>query len=293
MRRKDLTTAEKGFLVNYLLRNSTNGKINHGKLREAMQLCNVSRTTVTRIWAASKKQEEQGQLMVLPNAKSTQPRSKRQILDMNLLTSLQLLDRSTIRGVSVGIKISKSTVARWIRCGMIRSHTSAIKPDLTAPNKLLRLRFSLEAIEFNRLLNVFKFKSMYNTVHIDEKWFYITKAKHKFYMGPEEADPHRTTQSKAHIPKVMFMCAVCRPIFGPDGAVIFDGKIGIFPFTEQKKAIRGSKHRPKGTMFTKPIESITKDVIKKCLITEVNGQFNFNFITCVQFQLVLGVVFIH
>ncbi|XP_057811571.1 uncharacterized protein LOC131025799 [Salvia miltiorrhiza] len=149
--------------------------------------------------------------------------------------------------------------------GLIRAHSSAIRPDLTAPNKLLRLRFSLEHIVYDRICNVLKFKNMHNVVHVDEKWFYIT-SNHKFYLTPAEIDPHRTCKSKKFIKKVMFLCAVCRPLFNEDGSVLFDGKIGIFPFTEMVPAKRTSKNREAGTMEEKPIQSITKQVMKDCFI---------------------------
>ena len=82
-------------------------------------------------------------------------------------------------------------------------------------------------------------------------------------------DPHRTCKSKKFICKVMFMCAVCRPMYNPDGSLLFDGKIGIFPFTQQVPAQRNSKNRPAGTMQTKPLESITQAVIKDCLVYQV------------------------
>ncbi|KAL6577163.1 hypothetical protein OROMI_011439 [Orobanche minor] len=50
---------------------------------------------------------------------------------------------------------------------------------------------------------------------------------------------------------------------------MFDGKIGMFPFTEQVPAKRNSKRRAAGTMETKAVASITKEVIKTCLISQV------------------------
>ncbi|XP_057808793.1 uncharacterized protein LOC131023265 [Salvia miltiorrhiza] len=157
-------------------------------------------------------------------------------------------------------------MGRWISKGLIRAHSSVIRPDLTAPNKLLRLQFSLEHIVYDRICNVLKFKNMHNVVHVDEKWFYITKSNHKFYLTPAEIDPHCTCKSKKFIKKVMFVCAVCRPLFNEDGSVLFDGKIGIFPFTEMVPAKRTSKNREAGTMEEKPIQSITKQVMKDCFI---------------------------
>ncbi|XP_042022974.1 uncharacterized protein LOC121770286 [Salvia splendens] len=104
------------------------------------------------------------------------------------------------------------------------------------------------------ILNKIKFRNMYNTIHIDKKWFYMTKGAQRFYLAPGEEEPHRT---------------FCRPLFGVNSEVLFDGKIGIFPFTKQVPAKRSSKNRKAGTLETKPIESITKDVTRDCLINKI------------------------
>ncbi|XP_042012039.1 uncharacterized protein LOC121760437 [Salvia splendens] len=69
-------------------------------------------------------------------------------------------------------------------------------------------------------------------VHIDEKWFYMTKVSDMYYLLPDEDEPYRSCKSKRYITKVMFMCVVSRPQFGMDGQATYDGKVGIFPFTE-------------------------------------------------------------
>ncbi|KAH6783068.1 hypothetical protein C2S52_008027 [Perilla frutescens var. hirtella] len=196
-------------------------------------------------------------------------RTKRVTLDLERVSSLPLKKRSSIRTLAKGINCKKSTVGRWIRQGLIRAHTSAIRPDLTASNKLLRLRFTLEALELDRNANILTFKSMYNTVHIDEKWFYMKKETYIFYLTQEEAEPHRSCKSRKFISKIMFMCAVSRPLLAADGSVLFDGKIEEFPFTHKVPAKRASKNRNRGTLETKPIESITQEVIRDYLINQV------------------------
>jgi len=37
-----------------------------------------------------------------------------------------------------------------------------------------------------------KFIDMHNIVHIDEKWYFMTKNGKKYYLTPEEDDPERT-----------------------------------------------------------------------------------------------------
>ncbi|KAK9664370.1 hypothetical protein RND81_14G036800 [Saponaria officinalis] len=110
---------------------------------------------------------------------------------------------------------------------------------------------------------------MYDVVHIDEKHFYMTRTTTKYYLLPNEPKPHRTCQSKRFITKIMFMAAVARPRYNEDGDVLFDGKIGIFPFIYEEEAKRSSKNREKGTMVTKLIESINKEVVKQCLLEKV------------------------
>ncbi|XP_057763964.1 uncharacterized protein LOC130985140 [Salvia miltiorrhiza] len=268
-RRKDLSAFERAAIIQFLLEGSHNGKPARGKINAAVQKWSCCRRTISRIWAAANKQRASGEVISSLSKKKLRPRRKLVHLDLNLIASLELSKRSTIRRLACGIKCSKSTVGRWIKLGLIRPHSSAIKPDLTTPNKLLRLRFSLEALEYDRILRSLTFKSMQNTIHIDEKWFYITKSNQRFYLTPDEIDPHRTCKNKKFITKVMFMCAVCRPVFGPNGECLFDGKIGIFPFTELVPAKRNSKNRAAGTMEWKPIQSITKQVVKDCLIYQI------------------------
>jgi hypothetical protein len=46
----------------------------------------------------------------------------------------------------------------------------------------------------------------------------------------------------------------------------FDGKIGIWPFTEEVAAQRASVNRARGTIVTKNIESVSRSVIKDFLL---------------------------
>ncbi|XP_042067880.1 uncharacterized protein LOC121811115 [Salvia splendens] len=175
-------------------------------------------------------------------------------LPANLYKMVQCCKETTTKRNISSIGCSKTTVWRWVKDGLIIPHTSAIKPNLIAANKLLRLRFTVESLELDRILNKIRFRNMHNTTHIDEKWFYMTKGAQRFYLAPGEQEPHRT---------------FCRPLFGVHGEVLFDGKIGIFLFTKHVAAKRSSKNRQAGTMETKPIESITKDVGRDCLINKI------------------------
>ncbi|XP_057787677.1 uncharacterized protein LOC131004935 [Salvia miltiorrhiza] len=265
-RRKDLSGAERQAIALFLLQNSSNGKLHYGTAKAAMEKWGCCRSSIARMWKAAKEEHAQGQLVTVQSKKISKSRKKRVHIDLELISSLELHKRGTIRRLATGINCSKSTVGRWISKGLIRPHSSAIRLDLAAPNKLLRLRFSLEQIVYDRICNVLKFKNMHNVVHADEKWFYMSKVNHKFYLTPAEIDPHRTCKSKKFIKKVMFLCAVSRPLFDEDVSVLFDGKIGIFPFTEMVPAKRKSKNREAGTLEEKLIQSITREVMKDMYI---------------------------
>ncbi|XP_047258601.1 uncharacterized protein LOC124890827 [Capsicum annuum] len=87
--------------------------------------------------------------------------------------------------------------------------------------------------------------------------------------GEHEPDSYRSYKSKNFIPKVMFMTAVARPRFDENGIELFSGKIGIFSFVVKEPTKRNSKNRTAGTMETKPIQSVTKDITRACLIEKV------------------------
>nr|GMD52360.1 Transposase, Tc1-like protein [Ipomoea batatas] len=91
----------------------------------------------------------------------------------------------------------------------------------------------------------------------------------KYYLLPEEEEPYRTCKSKKSITKVMFLCVVARPRFDLERNEMFDGKIGMLPFVYKEAAKRGSKNREAGTLETKPIESVNKEVTRKWLIDYV------------------------
>ena len=108
---------------------------------------------------------------------------------------------------------------------------------LNDKNELDKLMFCLSSCIVDDEGINFRFNDVSNIVHIDEKLFYFTRAAQQtYYLTPREEEPHRDIQSKRYVPKIMFMCAVAKPLFSNDGELIFDGKIGIFPFTTQVPA---------------------------------------------------------
>lgn len=75
--------------------------------------------------------------------------------------------------------------------------------------------------------------------------------------------------SQNHIEKIMFLGGQARPRFNDQNICTFDGKIGIYAFITTEPAKRKSPNRPRGTMITKPMTTVTRDVIRRYLIEKL------------------------
>ena len=106
----------------------------------------------------------------------------------------------------LGIK-TKTTLLKYLKEGVLRQHSSTLKPHLNNGNKKARLEFCL--------------------------------------------------------------VVVARPRFDKDDNEIFSGKIGVFPLVTKVPAKRSSVNRPAGTLETKPITSITREVNLRMMIDKV------------------------
>lgn len=162
---------------------------------------------------------------------------------------------------------SKTTVIRALADGEIVRRSNSIKPFLTDDNRNERLAYCLLFVNPNNM----QFCDQDTRIHIDEKWFYLTRSEQTYYLAAGEAPPVRSVQSKRYISKVMFIAAVMRPIIEND-IVIFDGKIDMWPFVVTEEAQRSSKNRPAGTPQMKPIgvdRATHRKMMVECVIPAI------------------------
>ncbi|XP_074317958.1 uncharacterized protein LOC141654740 [Silene latifolia] len=264
----------------YLLQQSKQGKLTRGDMKAAALRFGVKDKTISNIWKLAKVTREVGQALDVKSKRMGNKNRKRLLPDVERIKTLEWGQRDTMERVSQNTGVSIGTVHSWVCQGLLKAHSSPLHPHLTDANKYQRLKHALKClivehvaadfVDLNAMpITKIKFLEMSHIIHMDEKWFYISYDGHKFYVVDGEELPHRSCQSKRYITKVMFMCAVCRPIYSEDGELLFDGKIGMFPFTKQQPAARSSINRPRGTMETKPIDSITKQVTRECIIEQV------------------------
>ncbi|KAL7589894.1 hypothetical protein Lser_V15G40182 [Lactuca serriola] len=267
--KKNTTVEQRHAIYEALLQASFSGELQRGAISDVASQFSVSNRTVSRIWHQAKFQINHGLPVVLSSNMAKVVGRKRVQVDFNQVLDIPLRRRSNIRSLANLLNVSKSTMHRRIKEGALRPHTNAIKPTLTHENKRARLEFCLSKISRSLSSNIPTFHDMFNVIHIDEKWFYMSKPSRRYYLVPGEDEPLRTCQSKKFITKVMFLAAVARPRFDASGNEVFSGKIGIYPFTRLEPAKRSSKNRVAGTLETKPILSVTKEVTRSWLIEKV------------------------
>ncbi|KAI3665034.1 hypothetical protein L6452_43650 [Arctium lappa] len=267
--KKNTSNAQRQDIYRSLLQQSSDGKLKKGSISDLAAQYGVSTRTVSRIWHLAKLQAYNGSTIDVSSKMPKVVGRKRLQIDLNQVSQIPLRRRTNIRSIAKSLSVSKSTLHRRIKEGALRPHTNAIKLDLTHANKKSRLEFCLSMVTRPSLSSNPTFYDMFNVIHIDEKWFYMSKSSKRYYLLPDEDEPLRTCKSKKFITKVMFLAAVARPRFDALGNEVFSGKIGIFPLTKMEPAKRSSKNRVAGTLETKPILSVTKEITRTWLIEKV------------------------
>lgn len=143
--------------------------------------------------------------------------------------------RRSIRSLAGALGVHRSTIERLKREDKLKVHTMALKPKLNDDHYLNRLHHCIAKIDRNTInaATGLKYKTMYNEVHVDEKWFFLVKDGGRYYLAADETPPDAIrVQHKSHITKVMFLCALARPKYNNTTRQWFDGLIGIYPVGE-------------------------------------------------------------
>ena len=110
--------------------------------------------------------------------------------------------------------------------GGLKPHYSSLQPFLTEQNKYSCLLYALERVNPN---DTTKFMDIYDFIHVDEKWFYLTRNRQQFLLAEEEIPPQCCVSHKGHITKVMFVSALVFPCYDTRLNRWWDGKLSIWP----------------------------------------------------------------
>ncbi|KAL7564246.1 hypothetical protein ACA910_012273 [Epithemia clementina (nom. ined.)] len=268
-RYRELNNNQRKLAVEMLLSRSTDGRLEWGAISSVAQKMSVTRATISRLWKKASSARSLG-VVNSPEINSRKKMRGRKPMYSSPefrkeLKKLPLQKRRLLRKISVNLKISLGTVSRFLHNGTMQAHTSALKPTLSEENKVSRIYYALEMRDPN---NIRKFKDMMEYIHVDEKWFYLSKDKERYYLAYGEDIPYRHVKHKSHITKVQFLCAIARPRFDVQKNSWFDGKIGIWPVGDWVPAARSSVNRPRGTMVWKN-KNINREVYRVMLIEKL------------------------
>ena len=232
-------------------------------------LLGIGLRTVERIWREANDQIAAGLPLDVSNKKKGRSGRKRKDIDLARIPTIPLNRRKTLRALSRSLGVSCTTLHRRFKWGEVKRHTSSLKPLLKPENKISRLKFCISMLDETTLENDRpSFNDMSRIVHIDEKWFDMTKRKSTYYLLPQEEAPLRTVPNKNSIGKVMFLTAVAKPRYDENGVVTFDGKIGVWAFVKETPAARRSEYRPRGTLEIKSV-IVTRDVMREYICEKV------------------------
>lgn len=264
---KELTDDERLAVYHDLLAVVRDGRIPKGAFMTTAAKFGVYWKTVSRIW---KRQSTAGNSLDVVHAikKDRKGKCGRKRVDAksvnDALRAVPFSRRGTLRDCAEATGFKKSTLWDVLKRGEIDRISNTLKPVLTEKNKIERIRWAVSFIHPRTLM----FEGMYDVVHLDEKWFYITEKKKTVYVAKGETPPLRSSKSARHMLKVMFLTAVTRPRFDSDGECTFDGKIGVWPIVETVLAKRNSRNRPAGTPELKSV-NVTRELYKNMLIEKV------------------------
>ncbi|XP_057548139.1 uncharacterized protein LOC130826575 [Amaranthus tricolor] len=184
----------------------------------------------------------------------------------NVLESRPIGERTCIRDVASCLNLAPSTVWRLIKRGEIKAHSNPLHPALTNANKVRRMEWILSLIQEYNIQRHQIYKGMCDFIHIDKRWFYLTKKTQRVYLAHKQKIPYRAAKSSKFILKAMFLMAVAKPRWSRYGQCTFDGKIKNFPFINRVAAVRDSKNRPRGSTEVKPTKFVNQEVYRNMLI---------------------------
>ena len=250
-----------------LLSQLEDGVLPWGSLTIVAEEIGVARSTISRLWQQAHGAHKQS-LIITPEIASWNNSHVNCLKYSHAefrqgLKEIPQHHHKTYCSTAKAMGVTLSTVQRMLlHRDVCRVHTSSLKPTLTEENKMSRMELALSFIDKN---NTSKFKNMEDLIHIDEKWFYLTKDGQRFIIVADKEEPYRYVQHKSFLMKIMFLCAVARPRYDMNKNAWFEGKIRIWPIGKWEPAKQSSKKRAKGMAVWKN-QCITRDVYHEYLI---------------------------
>ncbi|ETV65481.1 hypothetical protein H257_17775 [Aphanomyces astaci] len=244
---RELSCNQRHDVIRHLHQFIKGGWLTHGAFAKTARELDVSARVVSAIWRTFR-----GGGKIESNKAGNVGRPKRYTVQdvQQRVGAVPFEQRSTMRDISVatGIPVGTKNASNFAAYATLAETAGHAGAGEAGP-----------CVEFDPLWDV---------VHLDEKWFNADKDRRTMYLLANEAPPCRSWKSKRFIPKVMFLAAVARPRFDEGRGVLFDGKIGMWPFVDLVPAVRSSRNRPAGTLVT-TLVNVNANVYRDYVINKV------------------------
>ena len=105
------------------------------------------RTTISRFWnKLVKRQTLNGTLIDVKHKKKGRCGRKERVWDEERLKTIPQKQRTTIKQFAEALGVTHSVIIRLLKRGIIKSHTSSMKPSLTEKHKIQRMKWILGMI---------------------------------------------------------------------------------------------------------------------------------------------------
>jgi hypothetical protein len=127
------------------------------------------------------------------NAFRASPRKKGKSGRPRVYDPAELPQKRSLGKLAAALDMPTTSLFKYMTRGneeddpIIRPHSSAIKPLLSEMHELARMTFATSCLDCTSGL----FDDCLQEVHVDEKWFFLTEAQMRFWLSPEEPNPHR------------------------------------------------------------------------------------------------------
>ena len=202
----------------------------------------ISRSLVQNIFEAGTLQLSAGEPVTEDTFKGkkaggSKPKWDREAIKAEVKT-IPLKKRKTDKALAGALGIPYSTVYKMRKHEKIfKKHKSFLKPKLTEEHKIARIQYALSMRDPN---DSTKYRDMYDTIHVDKKWFYLCRDGEAYLLVDNEEPPDRSVLHKKHITKVQFLAATARP--RKINGEWWDGKVGLWLVGSIQPAQRSSKN---------------------------------------------------
>jgi hypothetical protein len=167
-RRKEMSEELRKQVYQALLARSKNGKLGKKDTTIVADQFGLHIRSVQRLWKRGKIQLANSIPVVVSSLKKGKVSRKAILVDLEALRNIPLKERMTIEDVCTKLKMSKWKIQKYLKKGLLRRHSSSIKPYLTEANKRSRLKWRVDMIKRDLLADP-RFKDLFDFVFIDEK----------------------------------------------------------------------------------------------------------------------------